>query len=84
MPDIVFDGRKISVPAGTNLVDAGVTAGVSVPIFCYHKDLGAIGSCRVCAVTVTQGGKIKGQADLVLDLAGGLTVLGPKTQIDSR
>src|SRR5258707_10974370 len=43
---------RLTVPAGTNLVDAGALAGVSVPIFCYHKDLGAIGSCRVCAVTV--------------------------------
>ena len=59
MPEITYDGKKITVPAGTNLVDAGAAANVSVPIFCYHKDLGAIGSCRVCAVTVTQAGKSK-------------------------
>jgi NADH dehydrogenase/NADH:ubiquinone oxidoreductase subunit G len=57
MPDILFDGRKVAVPAGTNLVDAGAMAGSSVPIFCYHKDLGAVGSCRICAVTVKQGDK---------------------------
>lgn len=53
MADIVFDGRKLQVPDGQNLVDAGLAAGVPVPVFCYHKDLGAVGSCRVCAVTVT-------------------------------
>ena len=50
MPEIVFDGKKLAVAAGTNLVDAGLEAGVPVPVFCYHKDLGAVGSCRVCAV----------------------------------
>ena len=59
MPEIIYDGKPITVPAGTNLVDAGAAAGTSVPIFCYHKDLGAIGSCRVCAVTVTQQGKTR-------------------------
>ena len=57
MPEILYDGRKVTVAPGTNLVDAGALVGISVPIFCYHKDLGAIGSCRVCAVTVTQAGK---------------------------
>ncbi len=52
MPEILFDGRKIAVPAGTNLVEAGLAAGVPVPVFCYHKDLGAVGSCRVCACTI--------------------------------
>jgi NADH-quinone oxidoreductase subunit G len=57
MPEIVFDGRKTTVEPGANLVEAGLKAGVPVPVFCYHKDLGAVGSCRVCAVTVTQAGK---------------------------
>jgi NADH-quinone oxidoreductase subunit G len=53
MPELTYDGRKIAVAAGTNLVDAGLAAGVPVPIFCYHQALGAVGACRVCAVTVT-------------------------------
>ncbi len=59
MTEIVFDGKKIEVAKGTNLVEAGLLAGVPVPVFCYHKDLGAVGSCRVCAVTVTQQGKAR-------------------------
>ena len=57
MPEIRFDGKKVEVAPGTNLVEAGLQAGVPVPVFCYHKDLGAVGSCRVCACTVTAGGK---------------------------
>ncbi len=57
MPDLFFDGKRIAVPAGTNLVEAGLQAGVPVPVFCYQKDLGAVGACRVCAVTATRKGK---------------------------
>ena len=56
MPEITFDGRTVSVPERTNLVEAGTVAGVSVPIFCYHRSLGAVGACRVCAVTTTVKG----------------------------
>ena len=57
MPDLTFDGRRVTVPAGTNLVEAGLQAGVPVPVFCYERTLGAVGSCRVCAVTTTVQGK---------------------------
>ena len=58
MAEIIFDGRKIQVAPGTNLVEAGLQAGVPVPVFCYHKELGAVGSCRVCACTIKgQDGK---------------------------
>jgi NADH-quinone oxidoreductase subunit G len=57
MPEILFDGRQVAVPEDTNLVEAGLEAGVPVPVFCYHKDLGPVGACRVCAVTVARGGK---------------------------
>ena len=74
MPEITYDGKKITVPAGTNLVDAGAKANVSVPIFCYHKDLGAIGSCRVCAVTVTQAGKTKTVMGCMTEALDGMEV----------
>jgi len=74
MPEITFDGRKLEVPAGTNLVEAGNRAGVPVPVFCYHKDLGAIGSCRVCAVTVTQQGKSKTVMGCMTEAADGMEV----------
>jgi NADH-quinone oxidoreductase subunit G len=59
MPDLVFDGRKISVPPATNLVEAGIAAGIPVPIFCYQRDLGAVGACRVCAVNTTLKGRTR-------------------------
>src|SRR5262245_14669708 len=49
-------------------------AGVSVPIFCYHKDLGAVGSCRVCAVTVKQGDKSRTVMGCMTEALDGMEV----------
>jgi NADH-quinone oxidoreductase subunit G len=74
MPEILVDGRKVTVPAGTNLVDASLAAGVPIPIFCYHKDLGAVGSCRVCACTVTSQGKSRLVMACMTEAADGMEV----------
>lgn len=54
MPDVnlIIDGQAVSVPAGTNIVDAARMAGVSVPVFCYHPKMRAVGMCRMCMVEV--------------------------------
>jgi NADH-quinone oxidoreductase subunit G len=52
---VAFDlnGRHVSAPPGTMLVDAAQAHGVEVPIFCYEPRLGAaIGACRMCLVEV--------------------------------
>ncbi|HET7224520.1 MAG TPA: 2Fe-2S iron-sulfur cluster-binding protein, partial [Candidatus Eisenbacteria bacterium] len=81
MPDITFDGRKVQVPAGTNLVEAGLHAGVPVPVFCYHRELGAVGSCRVCAVTTTQQGRSRMVMACMTQAADGMevTTLDPQS-----
>ena len=78
MPEIVYDGKKVSVPAGTNLVEAGAKAGIHVPVFCYQKELGAIVSCRVCAVTVKQGDRswMAFHADVIRDFPASQTLQG--------
>jgi NADH-quinone oxidoreductase subunit G len=54
MPDInlVIDGQPVTVPAGTNIVDAARSAGSAIPVFCYHPKLPAVGMCRMCLVEV--------------------------------
>jgi NADH-quinone oxidoreductase subunit G len=48
-----LNGRRVSAPAGTMLVDAAHAHGVEVPVFCYEPRLGAaIGACRMCLVEV--------------------------------
>ncbi len=52
MVEITIDGRKVSVPAGTNLIEAAKTAGIDIPHYCYHKDLSIAGNCRMCQCEV--------------------------------
>ncbi|MFN8501235.1 NADH-quinone oxidoreductase subunit NuoG [Kouleothrix sp.] len=54
MPDVnlVIDGQAVTVPAGTNIVDAARVGGVAVPVFCYHPKMKPVGMCRMCLVEV--------------------------------
>jgi NADH-quinone oxidoreductase subunit G len=54
MPDInlTIDGVPITVPTGTNVVDAARSAGIAIPVFCYHPRLNAVGMCRMCLVQI--------------------------------
>ena len=53
MPDLVnvtIDDVKVSVPAGTLVVDAAKAAGIEIPVFCSHPKLDPLGTCRMCIV----------------------------------
>jgi NADH-quinone oxidoreductase subunit G len=54
MPDVTLtiDGQTVTVPAGTNIVDAARATAVAVPVFCYHPKMKAVGMCRMCMVEV--------------------------------
>ncbi len=51
-----IDGKDVTVPAGTNLIDAAETAGAHIPNLCYLKGSRGIGACRLCLIEV-EGGK---------------------------
>jgi len=52
MPDVTFtvDGRKLTAPAGTLLIDASRKAGIEIPAFCYYPGLSLQAACRMCVV----------------------------------
>lgn len=55
MPTLTIDNQKITVPADKTILEAAEELGIIVPHFCYHKALGAVGACRMCAVNVHEG-----------------------------
>ncbi len=57
MPDVnlTIDGHKITVPAGTLIVEAAKTIGIEIPVFCYHHKLDPVGACRLCLVDFSPG-----------------------------
>ena len=52
-PDLVtvnVDGKDVSVPKGTNMIEAARLVSVEVPHYCYHPKLTVAGNCRMCLV----------------------------------
>jgi len=61
MPDVTLtvDGKKITAPAGSLLIEACKSAGIEVPSFCYYPGLSLQGACRMCVVKVEKIPKLQ-------------------------
>ncbi|KAF2836961.1 NADH-quinone oxidoreductase [Patellaria atrata CBS 101060] len=55
--ELTIDGKKISIEAGSALIQACEKAGVTVPRYCYHEKLLIAGNCRMCLVEVERAPK---------------------------
>ncbi len=49
---LTIDGKQVTVPAGTSIVDAAKRAGIDIPVFCYHPKMEPAGMCRMCLVEI--------------------------------
>ncbi|MDB4875412.1 MAG: hypothetical protein JWM41_1858 [Gemmatimonadetes bacterium] len=58
MINLTIEGRAVSVPAGTSILEAAKYAGVLVPHYCYHPGLPVAGLCRMCLVEVEKMPKL--------------------------
>ena len=48
-----IDGREVTAPEGSMLVDAAKYGDVEIPVFCYEPKLGQpVGACRMCLVEI--------------------------------
>ena len=52
MITLTIDGIKVSVPAGTTVLEAARKAKINIPTLCYLKGINQIGACRICMVEV--------------------------------
>ena len=61
MADVTFtvDGKKLTAPAGTLLIDACKAAGIEIPAFCYYPGLSLQGACRMCLVRLEKVPKLQ-------------------------
>jgi NADH-quinone oxidoreductase subunit G len=56
---LTVDGKKLSVPAGTLLIEACKSTGIEVPSFCYYPGLSLCGACRMCLVEIEKMPKLQ-------------------------
>ncbi|HEX5234793.1 MAG TPA: molybdopterin-dependent oxidoreductase [Silvibacterium sp.] len=61
MADVTFtvDGKKLTAPAGTLLIDACKAAGIEIPAFCYYPGLSLQAACRMCVVRIAKIPKLQ-------------------------
>jgi formate dehydrogenase major subunit len=52
MVSLTIDGVAVSVPEGSSVMRAAVTAGIGIPKLCATDNLEAFGSCRLCLVQI--------------------------------
>jgi NADH-quinone oxidoreductase subunit G len=74
MPTLSIDNQTVTVPPGTNVLEAAKALGIVIPHFCYHEALGAVGACRLCAMTFLDG-PVKGlQMACMVEAKDGMVV----------
>ncbi len=56
---LTVDGKKLTAPAGTLLIEACKSAGIEVPSFCYYPGLSLCGACRMCMVKIEKMPKLQ-------------------------
>jgi NADH-quinone oxidoreductase chain G len=57
--NIIVDGKKVTAPSGTLLIEACKSVGIEVPSFCYYPNLSLQGACRMCLVKVEKMPKLQ-------------------------
>ena len=79
MVSLTIDGKQVTVPEGTLIVNAAKQIGIDIPVFCYHPKMEPVGMCRQCLVEVGRP---------VIDRATGIAILeadgSPKIQWGSK
>ncbi|GAB4489281.1 MAG: NADH-quinone oxidoreductase subunit NuoG [Anaerolineales bacterium] len=50
--NLKINGKPVSVPEGTLIVNAAKTVGIDIPVFCYHPKMEPVGMCRQCLVEI--------------------------------
>ena len=52
MVEITIDGRSVSVPEGSTLLQAARSIGIDTPTLCFLENLTPVNVCRICVVEV--------------------------------
>ncbi|MEJ2502392.1 MAG: 2Fe-2S iron-sulfur cluster-binding protein, partial [Gemmatimonadota bacterium] len=54
-----IDGREVTVPKGTRIIEAAERLGIGIVHYCYHPALSAPAMCRMCLVEVEGAPKLQ-------------------------
>ncbi len=49
---LTINGQEVVASEGSTVLEAARSAGLYIPTLCHHPDLGNVGACRMCVVSV--------------------------------
>ncbi|WP_305046815.1 molybdopterin-dependent oxidoreductase [Geoalkalibacter sp.] len=52
MVSVTIDGRTVSVPKGSTILEAARQLGIAIPTLCWLEKVSPTGACRICVVEV--------------------------------
>src|SRR6266404_3761644 len=70
--NLTIDGKAVTAPPGTLVINAAKQVGIEVPSFCYYDGLTLQAACRMCLVEVEKTPKL--QVGCTLPVAEGMVV----------
>src|SRR4051812_3942008 len=76
---ITVDGKKITAPAGTLLIEACKSAGIEIPSFCYYPGLSLQAACRMCVVRIDKMPKL--QTACTVPITDGMVVASESDEV---
>src|SRR5436305_14881562 len=77
--NITVDGKKITAPAGTLLIEACKSVGIDVPYFCYYPGLSLQAACRMCLVRIEKMPKL--QTACTVPITEGMVVITASDEV---
>ncbi len=78
---LTIDGKQVTVPEGTLVVDAAKKIGIDIPVFCYHPKMEPVGMCRMCLVEIGRPVIDRASGQVVLEADGSPKILiSPKLE----
>src|SRR5260370_18515669 len=77
--NLTVDGKKVTAPAGTLLIEACKSVGIEVPSFCYYPNLSLQGACRMCLVKIEKMPKLQTACTTVI--TEGMAVSTPTPEV---
>ncbi|WP_438480057.1 2Fe-2S iron-sulfur cluster-binding protein [Oleiharenicola lentus] len=80
---INIDGKDVSVPKGTNVIEAAKLVGAEIPHYCYHPKLTIVGNCRMCLIEMGMPAVDPATKQPIMDAATGKQKINwiPRPQI---
>src|ERR1051325_9576529 len=76
---LTVDGKQLTAPAGTLLIEACKSSGIEILSFCYYPGLSLQAACRMCVVRIDKMPKL--QTACTVPVAEGMVVTNASEEV---